>query len=39
MDSERKTVGQRIFWFGLFWLLGVGVVGMVAIAIKLVLGA
>ncbi|MGG7516605.1 hypothetical protein ACQ3G6_01820 [Allorhizobium undicola] len=37
--TERKGLGVRLGWFVLFWLAGVGVVGMVALSIKLSLGA
>lgn len=34
--SER-TLAQKLVWFAIFWLVGVGIVGAVAASIRLVL--
>jgi hypothetical protein len=33
----RAGLGRRLLWFGLFWLLGVAAIGLLALLIRLVM--
>ncbi|THF53606.1 DUF2474 domain-containing protein [Allorhizobium terrae] len=35
--TEQRSLAQKLVWFAIFWLVGVGIVGAIAASIRLVL--
>lgn len=38
MDTEQPSRGQRMAWFLALWLAGMGILALVAAAVRLLLG-